>query len=379
MTLGTHIITPENAFLYKISFKTEYNKDSFNDISEDITSLLDKRVDLNTLQCAAGKSIVHICTTQDKTNWLRGIVTACEERGKPLDLTVRDPNQSYTALHFACFRNATTMLQYLLESGKFSTGDINHQAKGGLTAAHIAAGMPYDELSEKMLTLLKNHGANLTLKDIHGKTPHDIRRGLVIFDKTTGQNYIGYNKLHSAAFSKSIEGLSPVQIKTLIIERDLSDKTPLFYLIYSDTELLNQLKPYITREITNTQESNTNKTPLFYAAFYSSLEVNKFLLDCGADPRLADINGITPEAVAKMYGREEIVALYEKHLDKFRLLPFFLPYPADPQEYTEPKQRKEITVAYNQAIDDSRNTGSTEVHVTPNIEELKIKENCNLF
>ncbi len=60
------------------------------------------------------------------------------------------------------------------------------------------------------------------------------------------------------------------------------------------------------------QKDNIGYTPLHYAAYHGHLEIVRFLLKGGADPKLRDKKGQTPLALATERGLTAIVHMLRK-------------------------------------------------------------------
>jgi len=67
----------------------------------------------------------------------------------------------------------------------------------------------------------------------------------------------------------------------------------------------------------NTRDENGG-TPLHWAVYYNHKDIVEFLLMQGANPFAVDNQGVNPIDVAKMNNKKEILAIFEKYLNKTR-------------------------------------------------------------
>lgn len=278
----------------------------------DLLRLFEQGVDLNKIRSATGDGLVHICAYKGLTQTLKDLVKFCHEQGIELDLTAPDDKIGHTPLHLACSVGKTELVQFLLESGKVN---VNAQDGALLTPAHLASGVGDPSIRKATLEALSHHGADLSIKDKQNRTPHEIQP-LNYFNETTGANFLKQNKLHFAGSLIKIEVVkswSTEFIEKFINETDLCGRSPLVYWVYSNNkEIIELLAPFTKQGINSID--NTGKTSLFFAAIYASADTINILLKLGANPTIADNHGKTPIDVAKMYGRNDIAELLERHL-----------------------------------------------------------------
>lgn len=175
---------------------------------------------------------------------------------------------SGTALHLATARGSAAIVAALIDAG----ADLEARDDSGLRPLHLA--VRSNDLP--ITTLLIQRGADTDAYDGQGMTP------LILAARA------GYAAIVTALLDG---GADPR------LEQEIYRDPPLRYAVFANSNEIVEL--LLARGVDiDTRSGHNGETALWWAAMDSHFEVAAFLLDKGADPKLADNDGKTPYRVA---------------------------------------------------------------------------------
>ncbi len=186
-------------------------------------------------------------------------------------------NSGGTALMFASENNTLNIVQELLDHG----ASVNQQDNSGWTALMLAAYHDNIEIAKMLL----DAGADIYLQNKDGKMAVDL-----------GERFHASNEL----------------IKLLLPHpSDISDpKTEMSHLmIVASKGLTNPLKKFLKQPINIDQQDLNGKTALIHSILNNQNQSVELLLNAGADPNVADNEGMSPLAYAVQLGNEDIARM----------------------------------------------------------------------
>jgi ankyrin repeat protein len=196
-----------------------------------------------------------------------------------VSLVNKKDNDGNTMLMFACQNAKLDIVKQLLDMG--AQGTINDQNNLGNTALHIAC----QNNLELIARLLVLNGADLTIKNVLGKTPIDV---------CNDSNLKKQLELHLTNVKKVFELVKNNQINDL---KDL-------------------LKTFRNLNIVDSANGNT---PLHIACQLGNAEIAALLIQYGANPELLNTEGKTPfELIDNDTPRKELQSQYNKIKNLFK-------------------------------------------------------------
>jgi len=286
--------------VYKL-IKLSTTQDNFKYVEQDVISLLKAGVDLNEITSVFGHRLVHLCAMNGLGNVLIGLVEKCAEHGIELDLGCAHEIEKFTPLHLACARGQLDIVRYILKSSQRI--DVNALDYFGMTPADLAylAGRNKDTLLEE----LNAYGA---FRRVETVLPYQ-------FDMATGLNYFRQTLLHFSNITRHREELKKrVELFTYVDKGDPHLRTPLMYMAMRNSLEGAQFLCGFGANVNAKDYQNRNA--LFYAVVYANKEMVETMLIAGADPEMTDLHGMSPKSVAELYGRKDILQVFENHAVK---------------------------------------------------------------
>jgi len=161
----------------------------------------------------------------------------------------------------------------------------------------------------------KNKDALLETLNAHGALSREETVFPYQFDAATHQNYFGQTPFHFANLSKQREELKKSEALIVYVNKgDPYLRTPLMYIAIKNSLDGAQFLCSFGADV-NAQDYQ-KRNALFYAVVYASKEIVETMLIAGGDPDMADVDGVTPIAVAELYGRHDLLQMFENHVLK---------------------------------------------------------------
>ena len=234
---------------------------------EAVRSLDEKAKDYAKLHSMTSVPPLHACSQFNNVKAIKALISS----GADLEERTREgakpsPHGRVTALHMAAQYSNFEAAKLLLEAG----ADVNSRAQlpkpnGGATPLYFAVCVHAASASPKLVSLLLEAGADVTLK--------------VAFDDGEGSG-LGLYFDSVLGHYTSCDGARAEVVKTLLD----AGADP------------------------NGQETLFDQAPLHQVALRSDdegVKISKLLLENGADPLLADVDGDTPLELAKKFWKDQ--------------------------------------------------------------------------
>ena len=198
-----------------------------------------------------------------------------------VDVNAKESLRGQTALMGAVLENHLDAAKYLLERG----ADINSYtraiptAKGGMTALLYAAREGYQEMAE----LLLDRGADIKASSANRTSP-------LLIAILNGHVTLAMKLLDRGADPNAADayGRGPL---FAAVEMDAGDRTALIHALVDRGADVNARTAYRFMQGDDSGVDSEGQTPFLRAALLGDVELMRYLLDHGADPKI----GLCPE------------------------------------------------------------------------------------
>lgn len=294
----SYTVELQNSLIYKL-ISLSPTQDSIAYVEREVIALLEAGINLNDVTSIFGHKLAHLCATKGATNILTFLVDKSEQYHMPLELGCQHEDERFTPLHLACARGCIETAQYILSQKGIQ---VNEPDCFNMTPADLAW-LQKERVRERLHEILKESGAQIRAESILPEK----------FDAISCLNLFGQTAFHFAYLSRVRKELKE-NLSTMLTYLNKGDpylRTPLMYMAMKDRIDGTQFLCSLNAEV-NARDYQ-KRSALFFAVVYAGKEVVETLLQAGADPDLADKYSITPRMVAEIYGREEIIFLFESY------------------------------------------------------------------
>merc|ERR1712183_557448 len=185
-------------------------------------------------------------------------------------------------------------------------GEVNQKDERGWTPLHHASQYGHVEV----ITALLATGADKTIEDEDGETPHDVVKNQDTWNALNADGTVALG-LHQASRIGNLEVVnSLIQAGGEVNTQKKWGYTPLHSAsLYGHVEVVERLIQ--AGGDVNTQRSSDGWTPLHLASYYGHVEVITALLAAGADKTLKNKNGHTPHDYAKKWKYQDCMNALE--------------------------------------------------------------------
>lgn len=215
-----------------------------------------------------------------------------------VDVNKRDESGN-TPLIYACMKSARDLVKLLLDNG----ADVNLANQRDQMPLHFAA----ETGNSEIITLLTEAGADINCTDTNGVTPLMVmaQRGrtdaALKFIQNPGidltlkdnDNHMAIDYATASGLRELVKALS----RTEETHTDASGNTTLHHACWNEQGEVVKVLLEQDRDSVN-KVNDDGETPLLLAVKRSNLVITQLLLDAGADPQCADINGVLPLHIA---------------------------------------------------------------------------------
>lgn len=221
----------------------------------------------------------------------KSVVQTFLKRGG-VDVNKRDESGN-TPLIYACMKNARDVVKLLLDNG----ADVNLGNQQDHMPLHFAA----ETGNSEIITLLTDAGADINCTDMNGVTPLMVmaQRGKtdaalkfmqnpdIDIKMKDNDNHMAIDYATSAGLRELVKALSQTEED----HTDAEGNTTLHHACWNEQGEV--VKVLLEKDKDSVNKVNDDgETPLILAVRRSNLVITQLLLDAGAKPECADINGI---------------------------------------------------------------------------------------
>jgi ankyrin repeat domain-containing protein 50 len=232
-------------------------------------------------------------------------------------------NQGSTPLMWAVGGDFTTIVSSLLQDDRV---DPNARDKMGRTATSWAAGYGYEQ---SLQLLIRSKAVDLNVGDNEGKSPliwavnHDRAACVsLLVRRKTGVDKGIIDKDGRNAISWA-SGRGHVEVLLTLIKygcpgvtaKDVDGWNPLAWAIQNNSPRTVEVL-LSTGKFDIDERDQRGKTALWWSVEYGQINNVVVLLQEGANPTIADVDGISAEDMAKSRGRSDIVEKLRFYIDR---------------------------------------------------------------